>query len=111
EVTAPDGMVYRGNHFAPFAQGQSLPAGTFDTTNVEEAVILRNAAAGEWTVRVIGSNVPIGPQPFALVATGNLDASYGRLSLNRIAYSEADTIRISVEDSDANSVIAHVASG
>src|SRR2546427_206298 len=73
EVTAPTGTVYRGNHFAPFAQGQSLPGGTFDATNVEEAVILRNAAAGDWTVRVIGSNVPVGPQPFALVATGNLD--------------------------------------
>src|SRR3989442_12835359 len=46
EVTAPDGTVYRGNHFAPFAQGQSLPGGTFDTTNVEEAVILKNAMAG-----------------------------------------------------------------
>ena len=110
EVTAPNGTVYRGNHFARFAQGQSLPGGTFDTTNVEEAVILRNAAVGDWTVRVIGSNVPIGPQPFALVATGILDASYGRLSLDRVAYSEADTIRISVEDSDATSVIAHVAS-
>src|SRR5436309_1962871 len=110
EVTAPNGTVYRGNHFARFAQGQSLPGGTFDTTNVEEAVILRNAAVGDWTVRVIGSNVPIGPQPFALVATGILDASYGRLSLDRVAYSEADTIRISAEDSDATSVIAHVAS-
>src|SRR3989475_8273333 len=39
---------------SPFAQGQSLPGGTFDVTNVEEAVILRNAAAGDWTVRVIG---------------------------------------------------------
>src|SRR5438093_906654 len=111
EVTAPTGTVYRGNHFAPFAQGQSLPGGIFDATNVEEAVILRNAAAGDWTVRVIGSNVPVGPQPFALVATGNLDASYGRLSLDRVAYSEADTIRISVQDSDATSVVAHVVSG
>src|SRR2546427_13300229 len=84
---------------SPFAQRQSLPGGTCDVTNVEEAVILRNAAAGDWTVRVIGSNVPVGPQPFALVATGNLDASYGRLSLDRVAYSEADTIRISVQDS------------
>ncbi|TMA08792.1 MAG: hypothetical protein E6J94_01910, partial [Methanobacteriota archaeon] len=25
EVTAPDGTVYRGNHFAPFAQAESLP--------------------------------------------------------------------------------------
>src|SRR3989441_321346 len=111
EVTAPNGTVYRGNHFAPFAQGQSLPGGNFDTTNVEEAVIVRTAAVGDWTVRVIGFNIPVGPQPFALVATGNLDASYGRLSLDRVAYSEADTIRISVEDSDATSVIAHVASG
>src|SRR2546426_999507 len=68
-------------------------------------------AAGDWTVRVIGSNVPVGPQPFALVATGNLDTSYGRLSLDRVAYSEADTIRISVQDSDAASVVAHVVSG
>src|SRR5947209_3204009 len=99
EVTAPDGTVYRGNHFAPFAQGQSLPGGTFDTTNVEEAVILKSAMAGNWSVRVIGSNVPVGAQPFALVATGNLDASYGRLILDRGVYSEADTIHISVDDS------------
>src|SRR5207249_1421374 len=95
----------------PISQGQSLPRGTFDATNVEEAVILRNAAAGDLTVRVIGSNVPVGPQPFALVATGNLDTSYGRLSLDRVAYSEAVTIRISVQDSDAASVVAHVVSG
>src|SRR5206468_10572800 len=92
-------------------KGRTLPGGTFGTTNVEEAVILRSAAVGDWTVRVIGSNVPIGPQPFALVATGNLDASYGRLSFDRVAYSEADTIRISVDDSDATSVTAHVVSG
>jgi len=110
EVTAPGGTVYRGNHFAPFAQGQSLPGGTFDTTNVEEAVILKSAMAGDWSVRVIGSNVPVGPQPFALVATGNLDTSYSRLTLDRVVYSEADRIRISVDDSDATSVIAHVSS-
>src|SRR3989454_2419340 len=110
QVTAPNGAVYRGNHFAPFAQGQSLPGGIFDTTNVEEAVILKNAMAGNWSVRVIGSNVPVGQQPFALVATGNLDASYGRLTLDRIVYSEEDTIHISVDDSDATSVVAHVAS-
>src|SRR5437867_10825632 len=110
EVTAPDGTVYRGNHFAPFAQGQSLAGGTFDTTNVEEAVILKSAMAGDWSVRVIGANVPVGAQPFALVATGKLDASYGRLTLDRVVYTEADTIHISVDDSDATAVVAHVAS-
>src|SRR2546425_3712117 len=111
EVTAPDGTVYRGNNFAPFAQGQSLAGGTFDTTNVEEAVILKNAIAGDWKVKVVGSNVPVGPQPFALVATGNLDGAYGRVLLDRAAYSEADTIRIAVEDSDAPSAVVHVTSG
>src|SRR5256885_11964663 len=43
EVTAPDGTVYRGNHFAPFAQAQSLPGRSFGTTDVGEAVILNNA--------------------------------------------------------------------
>ncbi len=111
DVTAPDGTVYRGNNFAPFAQGHSVPGGTFDTTNVEEAVILKDAMAGDWSVRVIGSNVPVGPQRFALVATGNLDGTYGRVFLDRVAYSERDTIQISVEDSDAASVMVHVTSG
>src|SRR5436309_1336331 len=111
QVTAPNGAVYRGNHFAPFAQGQSLPDGPFDTTNVEEAVILKTAIAGDWSVRVIGSNVPVGPQPFALVATGNVDGSYGRVVLDRPAYSESDTVRFVAEDSDATSVVVHVASG
>lgn len=111
EVRAPDGTVYRGNHFGPFARGESLAGGTFDATNVEEAVLLRSAMAGAWTVRVIGANVPVGPQPFALVAAGNLDGSYGRVTLDRLAYSERDTIRIAVEDETAGAVVVHVTSG
>src|SRR5439155_984397 len=111
EVTAPDGTVHRGNHFAPFAQAESLPDGSFDTTNVEEAVIRKSAIAGDWTVRVIGSNIPVGPQPFALVATGAVDPSYGRVRFDRPAYSEGDTVRITVEDSSATSVVVHVTSG
>src|SRR5205807_10201004 len=111
KVTAPDGTVYRGNHFAPFAQAESIAGGSFDNTNVEEAVIRKTAMVGDWTVQVIGANVPVGPQPFALVATGNLDASYGRLTLDRVAYSEADTVRLTVHDSSATSVVVHVASG
>lgn len=110
EVTAPDGTVYRGNRFGTFAQGQSVPGGSFDTTNVEEAVIVRAPAAGVWTVRVIGSDVPVGPQPFALVVTGNFDAAYGRVSLDRPVYSESDIIGIQVDDVDATSVRVRAAS-
>ncbi|MGI0148131.1 MAG: hypothetical protein ACREDF_01180, partial [Thermoplasmata archaeon] len=109
EVRAPDGTIYHGNHFGLFAEGQSLPGlSAFDTTNVEEAVILRSAMTGDWTVRVIGSDVPVGPQPFALVATGTVDGSYGRVLLDRVAYSEKATINVTVEDSSATSVIVHV---
>src|SRR5437660_2480501 len=111
KVTAPDGTVYRGNHFAPFAQAESLAGGTFDSTNGEEAVIRRTAMVGDWTVQVIGSNVPVGPQPFALVATGTLDASYGRVTLDRVASSEADTVQVPVQDSAATSVRVHAAPG
>lgn len=111
QVMAPDGTVYRGNNFGPFASGQSVPGGSFDATNVEEAVILRNAMVGDWSVRVIGGNVPVGPQPFALVATGFVDGRYGRVNLDRVAYAERDTIRIAVEDSDATSVVVNVTSG
>ncbi len=111
EVTAPDGTVYRGNNFGSFAAGQSLPGGTFDTTNTEEAVFLKSPMPGDWKVRVIGANVPDGPQPFALVATGGLDPNYGRIVLDKVTYSESDTIHITVYDADATGVVVHVTSG
>ncbi len=108
QVTAPNGTVYRGNNFGAFASGQSLPGGTFDTTNTEEAVLLKSPAPGDWKVAVIGANVPVGPQPFGLVATGGLDRNYGRVTLDKATYGEADTIRIRVEDADATAVSVHV---
>src|SRR3970282_1494510 len=92
EITAPDGTVYRGNNFGTFAQGESASGGAFDATNVEEAVILKAAIAGDWPVRVIGSNVPIGPQRFAVVATGNVDTAYGRVLLDRPSYRESGDV-------------------
>ena len=110
EVTAPDGTIYRGNNFGTFAQGGSVAGGVFDATNVEEALLIKNAMAGDWTVRVIGSNVPVGPQRFALVATGNVDPAYGRVRLDRVSYAESADVGITVEDSDASSVLVRVTS-
>ena len=111
EVTAPNGTVYRGNHFGSLGQGASVPGGTFDTTNPEEAVFLRSPAPGDWKVRIIGGNVPEGPQPFALVATGGLDPGYGRVVLDKASYSESDTVRITVYDANATAASVTVASG
>ncbi len=111
EVVAPNGTtVYRGNNFGTFSEGESVPDGSVDATNVEEAVILKTPAVGTWTVRVIGSNVPVGPQPFALVATGNLDGAFGRVALDRMTYRPGTTARIEVDDSDAAAVQVRVTS-
>ncbi|MCA9752132.1 MAG: S8 family serine peptidase [Gemmatimonadetes bacterium] len=71
EVEAPGGAIYRGN---VFSGGESTTGGTADRRNVEEAVRVSSPAAGDWTIRVRGFNVPSGPQPFALVATGGFSA-------------------------------------
>jgi len=59
EVVAPDGTVYRGNG------GRS-----WDRDDVEEVVHVRGAAAGNWTVRVHGANLPEGDQAFSLAVIG-----------------------------------------
>ena len=64
-VTAPDGTKRVGNQ----PEGGPL---VFDTANNVEVVHVANAAAGSWTVDVVGSNVPQGPQRYALAATGKL---------------------------------------
>ena len=64
-VTSPDGTQRLGNQ----RQGGPL---TFDTANNVEVVQVASAAAGTWTIDVIGSNVPHGPQRYSLVALGKL---------------------------------------
>ena len=67
-VTGPTGTVWRGN---VFSGGASVTGGTADRRNTLEQVLLASPAAGVYTVTVRSFNVPNGPQPFALVVTGN----------------------------------------
>lgn len=48
-----------------------MAGGSHDIRNVEEVVRLSAPAAGEYAVRIDGTNVPHAPQPFALVFTGS----------------------------------------
>ena len=50
-------------------------AGDSDRANNVVGVTLATPTAGKYTVTVTGYNVPQGPQPFALVARGNLEGS------------------------------------
>jgi serine protease AprX len=70
-VTAPNGAVYLGN---VFSGGWSQTGGSADTKNNVENVYVPSPAVGTWTVQVVGANVPQGPQPFALVVDGTLNA-------------------------------------
>ncbi|MEM3444862.1 MAG: S8 family serine peptidase [Thermoplasmata archaeon] len=74
EVVAPDGTTYyRGNQFE---NNWSKPnPATVDARNNVENVFIKNPAAGTWTVRVKGTNVPQGPQPYALVVSAGFPPS------------------------------------
>ncbi len=47
---------------------------TLDASNEVEAVHVQMPAAGTWRIQVVGSNIPQGPQGFALVYIGHLAA-------------------------------------
>lgn len=68
-VIAPNGTQYLGN---AFAGGWSTTGGVADTKNNVERVAIAAPAAGTWTIRVVGANVPQGPCGFGLCATANL---------------------------------------
>lgn len=59
-VTAPDGTRYVGNQAAAGATAA-------DSKNNVEVMQVSQPAAGAWKIEVIASNVPQGPQDFALV--------------------------------------------
>ena len=65
-VTAPSGAIYYGND----APGQA--GGNPDRVNNVERVVIPAPEAGRYTIRVRGTNVPRGPQDFALVYSGGI---------------------------------------
>jgi serine protease AprX len=62
-LTGPDGVNHLGNVAAGVTQ--------FDVANNVEVIDINAASAGNWRVRVVASNVPNGPQPFALAVIGS----------------------------------------
>ncbi len=70
EVIAPDGTHYYGNA-GLYTSGQCLRSGQWDACNNVEGVTIPNAVYGTYTVIVHGYNVPNGPQPFAVAASGD----------------------------------------
>lgn len=69
EIESPGGTVYLGN---VFQDTKSATGGSADDTNNVEMVWLDSPASGEWTIRVKGTNVPEGPQDYALALSGDV---------------------------------------
>jgi subtilisin family serine protease len=97
-VTDPGNQAYLGNFFAG---GQSVLGGAPDLLNVEEGVRLNAPAAGTWRIRVSGTNVPFGPQPYALVVSGGVAGPSGVVQLDRLRYGRDDLMEVRVEDLNA----------
>ena len=77
-VIAPDGTQYAGNNFntqvvAGADEYETLEGPSFDNRNTVERVRIPDVGEqpdGPWTIQVIGRTVAMGPQGFALAASG-----------------------------------------
>jgi hypothetical protein len=104
DLTVTNGAVtYLGN---VFSTGVSVTGGARDSVNVEEGVdVAAPLAAGVWTIRITGTNIPIGPQAFGLVITGGVGTTAGALALDRALYGSASTVQLRVTDTNAGSSV------
>lgn len=71
KITSPSGIVYYGNDFIqPFNS-------EFDRLNNVENVFIDTPEVGNYKIEIIAYNVPQGPQPFALFASGDFGEASG----------------------------------
>jgi len=84
----------------------SVTGGSKDHTNNTEGVFVNTTSlpsSGTVTVRVIGYNNP-GGQNYSLVVSGDVFDDATQISLNQSIYNCADTIDVTVQDTNASSV-------
>ena len=88
EVVGPGG-TFKGN---VFSGGQSVTGGVADRRNTAEQVLLLSPTPGAYTVTVRSFTVPNGPQPFALVVTGDVTVTAApvALSINDVSVTEGN---------------------
>ena len=103
-VYAPDGTVYRGNMYTGYNPGESEPnpASNDHLNNVEGVLAISGAQPGIWTVSVSGFNIPMGPQPFALIMTGAIATQTGTIRMDSATYQSSAYVSITVVDTGLN---------
>ena len=108
-VIGPNGDTYKGNVFKGTNPGYT-PANTGDydhINNVEEVKVVsgHGLTTGTYTVKITGYDIPVDPQKFALVVSGNLNLDHGIVYLDNKVYCEHATPTIIVEDADGGSSV------
>jgi subtilisin family serine protease len=72
-LTSPDGTVYHGNdRLSPFNSYR-------DRNNNVERIRVASPGQGIYTLNVTGYSVTVGPQPYAVVLTGDLTRAVGKV--------------------------------
>ncbi len=99
-VMGPGGTEWRGNNHAGGYSQDTGSSNNYDTLNNVEDVRINNPAAGTYVVRVSAENIAMGPQNFAIVISGALTDGYGKVFMDRTVYDDADSIAVTVEDSN-----------
>ncbi|MGE3062257.1 MAG: S8 family serine peptidase [bacterium] len=89
-----DGNTYLGNVFG--TSSRSITGGSADNRNVTEVVWLNAVAGGTLTIRVTAANIPNGPQPYAVVATGDFVSITGHKPSVPSLYKLYDCARVPV---------------
>jgi len=100
-LTSPDGTPYAGNNFS---DGYTIPGRNPDVLNNVEGILIEAPQAGSFEITVTGAAVPAGPQPYALVITGDLIGRGGDLSFDKVAYQCVDTATVRLLDADLSGV-------
>jgi subtilisin family serine protease len=92
-VTAPNSSQYKGN---VFSSGWSATGGSADKFNNVECVYITSPECGTYEVNITPANITKGPQPFALVISGELvpDLNVTNITIDPANAKSGDDVRI-----------------
>lgn len=105
-VTAPNGETYLGNNFA---KSQSQTGGAADQLNNAEQVHRLAPVAGTWRVDVVGTEVNVGSQGFALAITGDVAPTGGPESDIAVSFDPVGPLDVmSGDEIDAKLIVSNL---
>jgi subtilisin family serine protease/uncharacterized membrane protein len=78
---APNGTQYNASHFV---NDYSAPGGTPDNLNNVEGLRFKSPSVGQWHVRVHATDIPMGPQDYAITVNGWTDISLHDIDLRAL---------------------------